>query len=133
MAQTHFETAPENGLPHTLLVVDDEVLIRLTIADHLRECGFHVIEAANGEEAVRVLESGEPVDLVFSDIQMPGNIDGFALARWVRQNRPGTPVMLTSGYVRSAEIAHDLCEEIVAKPYDPNDLAGRLRRLLAGG
>ena len=132
MAQTLFETVPSNGLPHTLLVVDDEVLIRLTIADHLRDCGFHVIEAANGEEAVRVLEAGEPVDLVFSDVQMPGSIDGFALARWVRQNRPGMPVLLTSGYVRSAEIAHDLCEEIVEKPYDPDDLAGRLRRLLPG-
>lgn len=131
MAQTFFSSAPDSGAPPTILVVEDEVLIRMTVADHLRDCGFRVLEAANGEEACRVMDAGETVDLVFTDIQMPGSIDGFSLARWVREKKPGTPVLLTSGYVKSAELAHDLCTEIVSKPYDHDDLVRRLRRLMA--
>lgn len=131
MAQTFFSAAPDSGAPPSILVVEDEVLIRLTVADHLRDCGFRVLEAANGDEARRIVEAGETVDLVFTDIQMPGSLDGFSLARWVRANRPGVPVLLTSGYVKSAELAHDLCTEIVGKPYDHDDLVRRLRRLMA--
>ena len=131
MAQTIFSPAPDPEAPPSILVVEDEVLIRLTVADHLRDCGFRVLEAANGDEACRIMEAGETVDLVFTDIQMPGQLDGFSLARWVRDRKPGVPVLLTSGYVKSAELAHDLCTEIVSKPYDHDDLVKRLRRLMA--
>lgn len=67
--------------PRVILVVDDDVLIRLAIAEYLRECGFHVFEAADGAEAVTILNAAElAVDLVFSDVQMP-RMDGFALAQ----------------------------------------------------
>jgi CheY-like chemotaxis protein len=131
MAQTRFSAAPDSGTPPSILVVEDEVLIRLTVADHLRDCGFRVLEAANGDEARRIIEAGETIDLVFSDVQMPGTIDGFSLARWIRANRPGLPVLLTSGYVKQAELANDLCTEIVSKPYDHDDLVRRLRLLVA--
>lgn len=131
MAQAFIPAATDPGTPPSILVVEDEVLIRLTVADHLRDCGFRVLEAANGDEARRIIEAGETIDLVFSDVQMPGTVDGFSLARWIRATRPGLPVLLTSGYVKQAEVAHDLCAEIVSKPYDHDDLVRRLRLLVA--
>jgi CheY-like chemotaxis protein len=65
---------------HTILVVEDDIFVRLDIAEYLRDCGYRVIEAGTAAEAIDVLESNVPIDLVFSDIQMPGEMDGFGLA-----------------------------------------------------
>lgn len=118
----------------TILVVEDEVLIRLVIAEYLRECGYRVHEAANADEAIAVLEAPEvSIDIVFSDVVMPGPMDGFALSRWVRAYRPGINVILTSGIERSAEIAGMLCEAgpLLAKPYEPQGVVERIKQLLA--
>jgi CheY-like chemotaxis protein len=118
----------------TILVVEDEVLIRLVIAEYLRECGYKVHEAATADEAVAVLEAPEvSVDIVFSDVVMPGSMDGFALARWVRAHRPGIQVILTSGIDRSAEKAGELCEAgpLLQKPYHPQHAVDRIRQLLS--
>ncbi len=118
--------------PQTILVVEDEVLVRMVISDYLRECGYRVIEAGNAEEALTVLRSSEAIDIVFSDIQMPGEMDGFGLARWVRQNQSGVKILLTSGNARAADCAGDLCEDgpLEAKPYHPQTILTRIRRLL---
>ena len=80
----------------TVLVVEDEVLLRLTIAAYLRDCGYEVIEAADADEAVLVLQQPElDIDVLFTDIEMPGAMDGFGLAQWTRANRPGLDVILT--------------------------------------
>jgi len=81
----------------TVLVVEDDILVRLTIADHLRGAGYIVFEAPNAAEAAAVFASGERVDVVFTDVQMPGAMDGLMLARWVQEHYPGTPVLITSG------------------------------------
>jgi CheY-like chemotaxis protein len=122
------------GAAKTIVVVEDEVLVRLEIADYLRDCGYQVIEANNADEALEVLRSDTAVDLVFSDIQMPGSMDGFGLARWIREHQPGTRVILTSGIVKSAEAARDLCEDgpMMQKPYHHNQVVQRIRALLAG-
>jgi len=125
---------PASPAPRTVLVVADEVLIRLVIADYLRECGYRVHEAANADEAVAVLESPDvTVDVVFSDVIMPGSMDGFGLARWIRANRPKVEVVLTSGIDRSAEIAGALCEAgpLLEKPYEPQRVVDRIKQLLA--
>jgi CheY-like chemotaxis protein len=125
----------EAGSPlQTVLVVEDEILIRLVIADYLRECGYRVHEAASAEEAVVILQSPEvSVDVVFSDVEMPGSMDGFGLARWVRANKPGMQVILTSGAERSADIAATLCEAgpLLKKPYPSQDVVDRIRQLMA--
>lgn len=116
----------------TVLVVEDEVLIRLVIADYLRECGYKVHEAVSGEEAIAILQAPEvSIDVVFSDVEMPGDMDGFALARWVRANKPGLQVILTSGAERSADIAATLCEAgpLMKKPYASQDVVDRIRQL----
>jgi CheY-like chemotaxis protein len=118
----------------TILVVEDEVLVRMVIADYLRECGYRVIEAGSAEEAITVLTSPEPVEIVFSDVQMPGEMDGFGLATWVRRNQPWLKVLLTSGNARAATTAGDLCEEgpLEQKPYHPQTILTRIQQLLAG-
>ncbi len=131
-------TKPSNaalpGTPQTILVVEDEVLIRLVIAEYLRECGYKVHEAAHADEAIVVLQAPDvSIDVVFSDVMMPGNMDGFGLARWVRTNHPKVQVILTSGIDRSAEIAGMLCEAgpLLEKPYEPHGVVDRIKQLLA--
>jgi CheY-like chemotaxis protein len=101
--------------PVSILIVEDEVLIRLLLADELRLAGFSVIEAANADEALAYVKSGGKVDLVFSDIEMPGAINGLALARELRERWPAIPVILTSGSVSSH--AAESLGWFIAKPY----------------
>lgn len=125
---------PASPPQQTVLVVEDEVLVRLVIAEYLRECGYRVHEAANADEAVAMLKSPDvSVDIVFSDLIMPGSMDGFGLARWIRAHRPEIDVVLTSGIDRSAEIAGTLCEAgpLLEKPYEPQRVVDRIKQLLA--
>jgi CheY-like chemotaxis protein len=118
----------------TILVVDDEVLVRMVIAEYLRHCGYRVIEAVNADEAMVVLEHDEAViDVVLSDVEMPGAMDGFALARWIRDKRPDVKVVLVGNPQRAAEAAGSLCESGPAlnKPYEPQAVADRIKLLLA--
>lgn len=118
----------------TILVVDDEVLVRLVIAEYLRDCGYRVHEAASAEEAVIVLDTPDTaIDLVFSDVVLPGTMDGFGLAQWIRANHPHVQVVLTSGVARSAKLAASLCESgpMMRKPYEPQHVVDRIRQLLA--
>ena len=120
----------------TVLVVEDEVLIRMLIAGYLRDCGFKVIEAANADEALQVLQEAEvAIDVVFSDVEMPGSLDGFGVAQWVRRNRPGVEVILAGSPSRAANAAADLCNSgpgsLLDKPYEPQTVLDEIRRLLA--
>jgi CheY-like chemotaxis protein len=114
-------------------VVEDEILVRTVIAAYLRDCGFDVVEAGNADEAVRVLEAGIRIDIVFSDVNMPGRLDGFGLAQWLRRERPDLKIILTSGVAQGAKDASDLRAHvpILAKPYDYAELARQLRALLS--
>jgi CheY-like chemotaxis protein len=117
----------------SVLIVDDILLVRMWIADFLRGRGFAVIEAASGEEAIRVLEAGFPVDVVLSDLYMPGSaIDGVSLARWVHQRRPDLKIILASGvtcFLEPVDQAMCACP-LLPKPYDPRELERRLAAVL---
>jgi CheY-like chemotaxis protein len=132
-ASRNVSDEPVPAPPPTILVVEDEILVRTVIAAYLRDCGFDVVEAGNADEAVRVLEAGIRIDIVFSDVNMPGSMDGFGLAQWVRRERPWLKVILTSGATRTAKEAGDLCERgpVLAKPYDHAELERHIRALLA--
>ena len=116
-----------------VLVVEDEILIRVVIADYLRSCGYRVIEAASADEAIVILQHTElEVDVVFSDIEMPGSMDGFELSKWLRANRPGVDVILAGSVARAAAAAAELCDSgPVPKPYEPQMAADRIRQLMA--
>jgi DNA-binding NtrC family response regulator len=121
-------------LRQTILVVDDEVLIRTAISEYLRDCGYKVIETASGDEAVLVLQQAEiTVHIVLSDVEMPGARDGFALAQWVREHRPMVHVILAGSPARATKAAGELCDSgpMLAKPYDPQIVLDQIRRLLA--
>lgn len=117
----------------TILLVESSALMRMAIAGYLRECGYAVIEADNPSEARQLLEAGTEADVAFIDLEATGQIDGFALAHWIRKTRPDLKVLLTSGVRRAAQTAGDLCEEgpHLAKPYAHRDLEVQIRRLLA--
>jgi CheY-like chemotaxis protein len=117
------EAAPRR----VVLVVEDEVLLRSNISDYLREEGFRVVEAANAVEATRVLGSGEHVDIVFTDVQMPGVMDGVMLARWIAINLPSIQVVVTSG--RNAEGLSGAA--FIPKPYRFEDIVQRFREMAA--
>ena len=116
-----------------ILVVEDEVLIRMVISEYLRGCGYKVIEAANSDEAIIVLQDPEiTIDVVFSDIELPGSMDGFALSKWIRANRADVEVILAGSIPRAVSAATDLCDEgPLPKPYEPQVLVDRIRRLIA--
>jgi CheY-like chemotaxis protein len=113
-----------------VLVVEDEVLLRLMIADELRSKGFSVVEAANADEALAVLRSSAPVDLVFTDIQMPGTINGLALASLVRTTQPELKIIVASGH-SPAYPSRDIADAFFGKPYDVVRVVTRIKELLA--
>jgi two-component system, response regulator PdtaR len=102
----------------TVLVVDDEIFSRLMMADELRHQGYGVIEAANADEALAVVDSGTEVDVIVTDVQMPGAMDGIGLAASVRKNWPLLKVIVLSGTTSSAEKAASLADAFFAKPCD---------------
>lgn len=116
---------------HVILVVDDEPAIRAVLSEYLRDCGFHPLSAASGDDAVRMIEQGIAIDLVFSDVRMPGTLDGYGLARWIMDNRPDLPVLLVTGDQGKAKAAAGIGgTETMAKPYDFEILARKIRDTL---
>lgn len=118
--------------PATILVVDDEPVIAATVGDHLRDLGLKVLVAHDGEEAIKILQGTELVDIVFTDVLMP-RLDGFGLLRWIRTNRPRIKVLLASGVetVKTASGYVGSPRWLLSKPYGLDDLEGRIRDLLA--
>ena len=123
-------TKPQQEDSPTLLVVESDILVRMVIAEYLRECGYAVIEGLHAHDAVTVLKSGKKVDIVLSEIRLTGDMDGFALSQWIRQNHPDVDVVLSSGADKSADKAGDLCDEgPLDKPYHPQDVLRRIHLL----
>lgn len=123
---------PQDRIP-TILIVDDEVLIRAAVSDFLQECGFKIVEAANAAEAIAIIRQVPvKIDLVFSDVRMPGEMDGIGLAKWVRENHSDTPVFLASGDVGKTNAANRLCAEqpFFAKPYNLDLVGSKIREAL---
>ena len=116
-----------------ILIVEDDALIRLTLSDYLQDQGFKVLEAATGDEALGVIAApGFIVDVVFTDVMMPGVTDGFALAKWMGENHPDIPVIVTSGDAEKMANAPDLgggCR-FVPKPYELDAIAEQIRQAL---
>lgn len=114
----------------SILVVEDETLIAELIVDVLCERGFEVHAVADAETALRYVESGSEVDVLFTDINLAGEMDGSTLAKRVRAQRPELPIVYCSGrYSPSALSAPVPRSVFVRKPYDPTDLCTLLERL----
>jgi YesN/AraC family two-component response regulator len=112
-----------------VLIVEIDVLLGLVTASNLRDAGFEVIEAANCAEALRILDC-IPVDVLFSDIDMPGNVNGLALAHWVHRSQADTRIILTSGVARALGGANQYAS-FLPKPYAEKDVERLLRSVLS--
>ena len=95
-ANTTIGPADKQDAP-TALVAEDDVLLRLALAEYLRDAGFHVLEAADGDEARKIVGASMRVDVLISDVHMAQPGEGIDLAHWIGANHPGLPVILTSG------------------------------------
>jgi CheY-like chemotaxis protein len=130
-----FSSAPQipRADGETVLLVEDNDEVRDVTHRRLQDLGYTVVEAVNGPEALRILQSGTAIDVVFSDVVMPGGLSGFDVARWVRTERPGMGVLLTSGYaedvLRSQESEMQGLR-VLRKPYNGGELARALRKAL---
>jgi DNA-binding NtrC family response regulator len=123
----------ESGRQHaTILVVEDEPLARISLADYLRSIGYQVIESATADEAVQALSSRTPIHLVFSDVELPGTMGGFSLAVWIRNHYRSIPVILTSG-VGSVipPLNRQHLVPFLEKPYQPYEAAALIANVLA--
>jgi DNA-binding response OmpR family regulator len=110
------------------LIVEDDSLLRITTASYLRDEGFDVIEAADADQAIRVLGYTE-VDAVFSDVSRPESANSLALGQWLRRMRPQVGFLLTSGTEQTAPESQEW-GLLLSKPYQFSDLSYRLRSIL---
>jgi CheY-like chemotaxis protein len=120
------EPAPAHG--PVILLVEDEVLIRLVAAEFLREEGYTVLEAADAVEALVLFSSGHSLDLVITDVRMPGELDGLKLSYIMKEAKPDLPVALASGHF-GADEDHP-ADRFLRKPYTPQELLGVVNELI---
>jgi CheY-like chemotaxis protein len=115
-----------------VLIVEDDLLLRMNALEMIAAAGFDVVEAADADQAIDILESRRDITVVFTDIQMPGSMDGLKLARAVRGRWPPIKIVATSGHPYVDET--DLPEggRFLAKPYNSVQVTGVLRELTAG-
>jgi CheY-like chemotaxis protein len=99
----------------SILVVEDEVLIRLLMAEALRDEGYQIVEAATADEGMAVLQSGQAIDLIITDVRMPGQIDGLQLAAQAKRYDPNRPVIIVSGHLTAQDVSR--VDAFIPKPY----------------
>ncbi|HEY1263634.1 MAG TPA: response regulator [Terriglobales bacterium] len=120
---------PQRGATtaHVVMVVDNDVLVRATVAEYIRECGYKVYEAVNAAEALEILRAGHKVDILLSNAGAGSDLDGFALAQTIRQEFSAMEIILTSGLPMTAQKAGELCDRApLEKPYHHEEILRRL-------
>jgi CheY-like chemotaxis protein len=114
--------------PITVLVVEDEPLLCELMVDELKTLGFTVLRATTGEEALNLIEGEEPVDVLFTDIRLPGRLDGWDVAEKFRAKNPSGPVIYTTGY-SGTPVRRVSQSAFLPKPYRPAAIVKEIRRL----
>ncbi len=114
-----------------VLLVEDEFLIRLFMAESLSDAGFEVVEAEDGDQALQALAQLDRLDLLLTDVQMPSRADGNAVAEMAKQRHPGLPVIYATGRPDSLKNKIGRCDAFVRKPYGAAEILAIIRRLLA--
>lgn len=117
---------------HSILIVDDEAILRFDLADFFMDAGYHVYDAADADEAIAILGSHDSIRIVLTDVQMPGSMDGLKLAHYIRDRYPPTVLLVTSG-MRKIEL-DEMPENsvFIAKPFDPNRLLKHIEEIAQG-
>jgi CheY-like chemotaxis protein len=123
------DSGADDGVPvqdrgKTLLLIDDEAIVREVLAEHLRDCGYRVLEADSGPAALRVIQTGARIDVLISDVGLPGGMDGRQVAEVALKRQPDLPVILITGYAFGEPIRG---MEVIRKPFLPEILADAVR------
>jgi signal transduction histidine kinase/DNA-binding response OmpR family regulator len=130
----NMRSEPLVGGVETVLVVEDDAIVQATVVDMLSGLGYRVLKANDGQSALNILQSGIPVDLLFTDVVMPGPVRSVDLARQAKHLFPNIEVLFTSGYTQNA-IVHggrlDAGVELISKPYRREELARKVRQMFA--
>jgi two-component system, response regulator PdtaR len=113
-----------------ILVVEDSTIIRMGAVDLVQCAGYEALEASNAEEAIRILESRSDIDLVFTDVQMPGTMDGIMLSHYIRDRWPPVKLIVASGKAILEEISLPEGTMFFPKPYSDHTIADAIRQLL---
>jgi CheY-like chemotaxis protein len=124
------------GGSEIVLAVEDDALVRAYVVAQLRSLGYQVLTAPNGAEALVIIESDIRIDVLFTDVIMPGAMNGRQLAEAAKKQRPGLKVLFTSGYTENAIVHHGRLDPgvlLLAKPYRKADLARMMRQAIAQG
>ncbi|RYE08445.1 MAG: PAS domain S-box protein [Hyphomicrobiales bacterium] len=136
LVQLAEEDVPRANSDETILLVDDEPLIRMVAAEQLEELGYIVVEAAEAASALRILNSGRQIDLLITDVGLPGGMNGRQLADAAREQRPDLEVLFVTGYAENAVLNHghlDRGMHVMTKPFVMETFARRVRELIARG
>jgi DNA-binding NtrC family response regulator len=114
----------------TVLIVEDEFLVRWPAAEFLRERGYIVIEATNAADAISIFDLGTHVDIVFSDVHMPGDLTGHTLGEWLDLHHPEVPLLLTSASATEAEqVTTSEKRRFIAKPYELSEVSAQIKSM----
>lgn len=117
---------------NVVLVVEDESLIRMLLADAFEDAGFVVIEADGADEAISIFATRQDIQAVVTDLRMPGTMDGLGLAEWMCEHAPSVPIVITSGFATRPDTGINPCVvHIVTKPYKPSDVIDLVTELCA--
>jgi DNA-binding NtrC family response regulator len=114
-----------------VLIVEDETLIRMNACEFVEEAGFKAYGAENAEEAIRILESNEDIRLVFTDVNMPGSMDGLQLANYVNKRWPPVKLIIVSGRIAPRADEMPSGSIFLGKPYHIDEIADRVRAMIA--
>ena len=129
------ESVPRAHGDHLILVVEDDADVRAHAVMMLRELGYGILEAHDGEDALRLFEARPDASLLFTDVGLPGAMNGRQLADALRRRRPDLPVLFTTGYARNAIVHHGRLDpgvELLPKPFSFSELANKIHRILDG-
>jgi signal transduction histidine kinase len=129
----HIDQLPHTGGQETILVVEDNEGVRLTVVELLQQSGYTVLTAEDGDRAMQALQGGLLPDLIFTDVVMPGRVKSTDLAAWARAQQPSVAVLFTSGHTRDILSSNHLLSpdiHLLSKPYSPEALTQRVRSVL---
>ena len=132
-AEDEAPAGADPGEGETVLIIDDEPTVRMCITEVLEEGGYHVIEAGDGPSGLRILQSDARIDLLITDVGLPGGLNGRQIADAARYSRPGLKVLFITGYAENAAVGNGLLDagmEVITKPFVMSAVAARVRDMI---
>ena len=115
----------------TILLVEDQTLVRMAICQYLEECGYNVLQADDADQALALLQRHPEIAVMFTDVRMPGSMDGLGLARWVIEHKPRIAVIVASGHVAQETVMKELCgAKAFSKPYNFEEVTNHIREAI---